>query len=138
MRRECISDLRHDIYGRDPLVVREVIASRHGLTRVDIELSRVTRRSAEKEIQIVRSVAGAREAEACTGPSVFVLDACISLFPEDIVEVDRVWMARVRHAVVAYKDDINDLCQIPGNELCVQVPRKTVNVLKCVLWKRIT
>lgn len=55
-------------------------------------------------------------------------------FTENIVHVDMLGMAGVRHPVVAYEDDIHDVSEVSSNQRFMQILGKRVDLCKDTLY----
>lgn len=53
---------------------------------------------------------------------------------QDLIEVNQLRMARIRHPMIAHENDIHNVRQIPRDKLKVQVLRKCVNIFESVLY----
>ena len=51
--RQCVAELRYDVDGRDPFVVREMISFWHRIVRVDVDLFGVGIGGLEKEVEVM-------------------------------------------------------------------------------------
>lgn len=69
-----------------------------------------------------------RATSKCPMLTIFVLNKLRAFFSQDIVHIDEIRMTRISHSVVRDKDYINYLCQIPCNELVMQVFRKCIDI----------
>ena len=69
MRRESISNLRDDIDGGDPVIVREVISDWHRVVGEDIKFLQILCCSVEQDVQVLRLVAFVGECETLAWPS---------------------------------------------------------------------
>jgi hypothetical protein len=57
---------------------------------------------------------------------------------KDVVHINRLWMACVRHSVVTDKNDIDDFCEVARFQRCVQVFCKYIDVQQCLLRERLS
>ena len=127
--RERIADARHDVDGRDAQVLGEVPARGHRRVRVDVELAAARARRVAEHGEVRVRVRRGVEAEAHRGPAVLVRDVRVA-GAEDVVDEDELGVARVRHAVVADEDDVDDVGQVARLDLVVQVAREDVDLLE--------
>lgn len=65
-----------------------------------------------------------------------MFDCLHALFTDVIIEVYEFGMAGVCHAMIADKDDINNICQVSSLQLGVQIPCESVDGDKCILLQR--
>ena len=83
----------------------------------------------------MRSVAIRLEAQASIRPPVFVLYARVTFLSEDLIKVHELRMARIRHTVITYEHDVDNISQISNDELCMKIFRERVDVFECILPK---
>ena len=133
--RERVSNARHDINGRDALILREVPTRRHRLMSVHVELATARARRVPEHPEVLVRVLLGVEAEAHGGPAVLVRDVRVAV-AEEVVDEDELGVARVRHAVVADEDDVDDVGQVARLDLVVQVAREDVDLLQYFLYAR--
>lgn len=143
--RQRVTLLRNDVNGRNPIVVREVEAVRHGVVCVDVEFASVGYGSVAKNAEMVGFVRVGEEANAHRWPAytchmscdvtvignegrtVFVFDFLEAL-AEDVIHVYQLGMTGVCHSVVTDEDDIHNVCQIARFDLKLKIFRKRIHV----------
>ena len=56
-----------------------------------------------------------------------MFDSLPSILAEKVVDIHEFWMTGIRHAVVAHKDDVDNLGEIASHKGIVQVSREPIN-----------
>ena len=60
--------------------------------------------------------------------AIFVFDLRKALFAQDVLHIYQLRVARIGHTMVAEEDHVDNLRKIARDQLCMQVPRETIDV----------
>ena len=113
--------------------MREVITLWHRLMSINVELVAIVLRRPRQNVQIRGGVGLRREPQPHRRPTVLVFNQIESLFIQVVVDVNPFGMTGVRHAVIAHKNDINNIGEIAGLQGIMKVLGEQVNRLQRIL-----
>lgn len=101
---------------------------------VNVELLLVVLRRFQQNVQIRSGVDPWGEPQSHRWPTVFMLNGIEGLFVQVLVNENPFWVAGIRHAVVADKDDVNDIGEVTSFQSFVEVLSEDINSFQRILF----